>query len=122
MRGSPAGGDQSQDPQQLPPPTATAHTVIPPGSAMSASSPSSTPSQHLSLPSQAQLGEETGQGDAHPDVQEDGEPEFPHQELARLDEMINRPLWVVPVLPKGELEVLLDASIKLCREGLLYLP
>ncbi|XP_052214421.1 probable ubiquitin carboxyl-terminal hydrolase FAF-X [Dreissena polymorpha] len=118
MRGSPAGGDQSQDPQQLPPPTATAPTVIPPGSAMSASSPSSTPPQPSGLPSPAQLGEETGQGDVHPDVGEDGEPEFPHQELARLDEMINRPRWVVPVLPKGELEVLLDASIKLCREGL----
>jgi len=31
--------------------------------------------------------------------------------------MINRPRWVVPVLPKGELEVLLEASIKLCRAG-----
>lgn len=38
-------------------------------------------------------------------------------ELGRLDEMINRPRWVVPVLPKGELEVLLDAAIKLSKEG-----
>lgn len=45
------------------------------------------------------------------------EPEFPVAELARLDEMINRPRWVVPVLAKGELEVLLEASIALARDG-----
>lgn len=48
----------------------------------------------------------------------DAEPEFAVAELARLDEMINRPRWVVPVLPKGELEVLLDAAIKLSKEGM----
>ncbi|XP_059175144.1 probable ubiquitin carboxyl-terminal hydrolase FAF-X isoform X4 [Physella acuta] len=48
----------------------------------------------------------------------DAEPEFPLLELSRLDEMINRPRWVVPVLPKGELEVLLEAAIKLSKEGL----
>jgi len=47
----------------------------------------------------------------------DQEVEFPHIELARLDEMINRPRWVVPVLHNGELEVLLDASIALCKKG-----
>lgn len=47
-----------------------------------------------------------------------GEVAFPLSELSKLDEMINRPRWVVPVLPKGELEVLLEASIKLCRAGL----
>ena len=46
-----------------------------------------------------------------------GDAEFPILELGRLDEMINRPRWVVPVLPKGELEVLLDASIRLSKEG-----
>ncbi|KAG8178428.1 hypothetical protein JTE90_019137 [Oedothorax gibbosus] len=46
------------------------------------------------------------------------EPDFPLAELARLDEMINRPRWVVPVLPKGELEVILDTSIQLCKQGL----
>lgn len=46
-----------------------------------------------------------------------GEVAFPLSELSKLDEMINRPRWVVPVLPKGELEVLLEASIKLCRAG-----
>ncbi|XP_077513422.1 ubiquitin carboxyl-terminal hydrolase-like faf isoform X2 [Amblyomma americanum] len=45
------------------------------------------------------------------------EEEFPLAELVRLDEMINRPRWVVPVLAKGELEVLLEAAIRLCRQG-----
>ena len=44
--------------------------------------------------------------------------EFPVQTLYKLDEMINRPRWVIPVLPGGELEVLLDASIKLAIAGL----
>ena len=48
---------------------------------------------------------------------DDQEVEFPHMELARLDEMINRPRWVVPVLHNGELEILLDASIALCKKG-----
>ena len=46
-----------------------------------------------------------------------GEPIFPIDELAKLDEMISRPKWVVPVLPNCELEVLLVASIKLCQAG-----
>lgn len=37
---------------------------------------------------------------------------FPKAELNRLDDMINRPRWVIPVLPKSELEVLLNASIE----------
>ncbi|KAH9509417.1 putative ubiquitin carboxyl-terminal hydrolase FAF-X [Bulinus truncatus] len=62
----------------------------------------------------------TGGGEPAAQVQGggDAEPEFPIMELNRLDEMINRPRWVVPVLPKGELEVLLDAAIKLSKEGL----
>jgi ubiquitin carboxyl-terminal hydrolase 9/24 len=32
--------------------------------------------------------------------------------------MLNKARWVVPVLPKSELEVLLDASIVLCRQNL----
>jgi ubiquitin carboxyl-terminal hydrolase 9/24 len=47
-----------------------------------------------------------------------GEPYFPVSELARLEEMISRTRWVVPVLPKCELEILLDASINLCRREL----
>lgn len=51
------------------------------------------------------------------DLDEEGEVLFPLTELSHLDEMINRPRWVVPVLHKGELEILLDASINLCKKG-----
>ena len=104
MRGSPAGGDSSQkppenpQPQQLAPPAGQANTDPP------------------AIP-QALPGDENGQGDIVLEGGDESEPDFPVQELARLDEMINRPRWVVPVLPKGELEVLLDAAIKLCKEG-----
>lgn len=49
----------------------------------------------------------------------DGDPSlsFPIVEMARLDEMISNPRWVVPVLPGGQLEVLLDAAIVLTRKG-----
>lgn len=30
---------------------------------------------------------------------------------------LSRPRWVVPVLPKGELEVLLEAAIDLSKKG-----
>ncbi|XP_063559476.1 ubiquitin carboxyl-terminal hydrolase 9Y isoform X2 [Gorilla gorilla gorilla] len=61
--------------------------------------------------------EEQGQCDSPPQ-HEDEDPAFPHTELAKLDDMINRPRWVVPVLPKGELEVLLEAAIDLSVKGL----
>lgn len=48
----------------------------------------------------------------------DNQSEFPVTELAKLDEMINRPRWVVPVLPNGELELLLEAAINLCKKGI----
>ncbi|EHB14576.1 Putative ubiquitin carboxyl-terminal hydrolase FAF-X [Heterocephalus glaber] len=60
---------------------------------------------------------EQRQGDAPPRI-EDEEPAFPHTDLAKLDDMIDRPQWVVPVLPKGELEVLLEAAIDLSKKGL----
>ncbi|XP_057352255.1 probable ubiquitin carboxyl-terminal hydrolase FAF-X isoform X2 [Manis pentadactyla] len=61
--------------------------------------------------------DEQGQGDAPPQ-HEDKEPAFPHTDLAELDDMINRPSWMVPVWPKGELEVLLEAAIDLSKKGL----
>lgn len=108
MRGSPAGGDTSQEgqPQQGPVPV--------PAPAAPAGGTQPVPPQPIPT---AQQVEENGQGDSVTEMGEDGDPEFPVQELARLDEMINRPRWVVPVLPNGELEVLLNACIKLCREG-----
>ena len=42
---------------------------------------------------------------------------FPLEHLAKLDDQLNRPKWVVPVRPDDDLERLLKASIKLCREG-----
>ena len=59
-----------------------------------------------------------GSGDSDVEVDLE-EPEFPLEELNRLDDMINKPRWVVPVLPKGELEVLLESSIILCKKGKL---
>ena len=45
------------------------------------------------------------------------EDDFPVEVLYKLDEMINRPRWVIPVLPGGELETLLKASIRLAKQG-----
>ncbi|XP_067107993.1 ubiquitin carboxyl-terminal hydrolase 9X isoform X3 [Osmerus mordax] len=100
-RGSPVGGNDSQAPdaQSQPPQNQT-------------SSPNSSNETSPVSP-----GEEQGQGDGLPLLEEE-EPAFPHADLAKLDDMINRPRWVVPVLPKGELEVLLEAAIDLSKKGL----
>ena len=45
--------------------------------------------------------------------------EFPIDSLTRLDEQLGRPKWVVPVRPGDDLEKLLVAAIRLCREGQL---
>lgn len=52
------------------------------------------------------------------DFDENGDPIFPHDLLAKLDEMVNKPKWIIPVLPKAELELLMDASIRLAKKGL----
>ncbi|KAK3094503.1 hypothetical protein FSP39_002606 [Pinctada imbricata] len=99
MKGNPAGGDTPQDQHGTQP--------LP-------------PQQQSSAPKSSESGTVTGEvteSDISIEMTEEPEPVFPVAELAHLDEMINRPRWVVPVLPKGELEVLLDTSIKLCREG-----
>lgn len=51
------------------------------------------------------------------DFDENGDPVFPHDLLAKLDEMVNKPKWIIPVLPKAELELLMDVTIKLARKG-----
>ena len=51
------------------------------------------------------------------DFDENKNPVFPHESLAKLDEMVNKPKWIIPVLPKAELEVLVDATIKLAKKG-----
>lgn len=43
---------------------------------------------------------------------------FPVSDLSRLDEMISNPRWVVPVLPGGQLEILLESAINLCKKGM----
>ena len=43
--------------------------------------------------------------------------DFPIDHLTKLDDQLNRPKWVVPVRPDDDLERLLRAAIKLCREG-----
>ena len=45
--------------------------------------------------------------------------DFPQDHLARLDEQLSRPKWVVPVRHDDDLERLLRASIRLCRESKL---
>ncbi|XP_075236606.1 ubiquitin carboxyl-terminal hydrolase-like faf isoform X2 [Lycorma delicatula] len=45
------------------------------------------------------------------------DPDFPHSKLVTLDEKISSPRWVVPVLPDQELEILINASIQLCKTG-----
>lgn len=45
------------------------------------------------------------------------ESDFPLDHLTKLDDQLNRPKWVVPVRADDDLERLLKASIKLCREG-----
>ncbi|KAL4667321.1 hypothetical protein H8959_006010 [Pygathrix nigripes] len=105
-RGSPVGGSESQG-------------QVPDGPSQhlfqqnQTSSPDSSNENSIATPPP----EEQGQGDAPPQ-HKDEDPAFPHTELAKLDDMINRPRWVVPVLPKGELEVLLEAAIDLSVKGL----
>ena len=52
-----------------------------------------------------------------PTVQTDQEliENFPVVKLNKLDELISNPRWVIPVLPGGELEVLLEYSRELSK-------
>ncbi|KAF7658511.1 hypothetical protein LDENG_00011430 [Lucifuga dentata] len=106
-RGSPVGGNDSQGQGQAP--DAQSQPTLPQNQTSSPNS--SNENSPLSPP------DELGQGGGAPQMEEE-EPAFPHTDLAKLDDMINRPRWVVPVLPKGELEVLLEAAIDLSKKGL----
>uniref|UniRef100_A0A3Q4I647 ubiquitinyl hydrolase 1 n=1 Tax=Neolamprologus brichardi TaxID=32507 RepID=A0A3Q4I647_NEOBR len=105
-RGSPVGGNDSQGQGQAP----DAQSQPPLPQNQTSSPNSSNENSPVSPP------DEQGQGDGPPQLEEE-EPAFPHTDLAKLDDMINRPRWVVPVLPKGELEVLLEAAIDLSKKG-----
>lgn len=107
MKGGQSGGDAPQDT-----PSHQGTSQVSPSASQSTAGPQTTAAQMMA--------EEVAPADVSIDLVElrdDQEPDFPVVELGRLDEMINRPRWVVPVLPKGELEVLLDTTIKLCKEG-----
>ncbi|XP_061580204.1 probable ubiquitin carboxyl-terminal hydrolase FAF-X isoform X1 [Cololabis saira] len=112
-RGSPVGGNdsqgQGQGQGQGQAPDAQSQPPLPQNQTSSPNS--SNENSPVSPP------DEQGQGDGPPQLEEE-EPAFPHTDLAKLDDMINRPRWVVPVLPKGELEVLLEAAIDLSKKGL----
>ncbi|XP_029705930.1 ubiquitin carboxyl-terminal hydrolase 9X isoform X2 [Takifugu rubripes] len=104
-RGSPVGGNESQGQA----PDAQSQPPLPQNQT---SSPNSSNENSPVSPT-----DEQGQGDGTHRLEKE-EPAFPHADLAKLDDMINRPRWVVPVLPKGELEVLLEAAIDLSKKGL----
>ncbi|XP_024141700.1 ubiquitin specific peptidase 9 isoform X2 [Oryzias melastigma] len=106
-RGSPVGGNDSQGQGQAP----DAQSQPPLPQNQTSSPNSSNENSPVSPP------DEQAQVDRPPQLEEE-EPAFPHTDLAKLDDMINRPRWVVPVLPKGELEVLLEAAIDLSKKGL----
>nr|XP_029496778.1 probable ubiquitin carboxyl-terminal hydrolase FAF-X isoform X1 [Oncorhynchus nerka] len=109
-RGSPVGGNDSQSGQGQAP-DAQSQPPLPQNQTLSPNS--SNENSPVSPP------DEQGQGDGPPQLEEEvEEPAFPHTDLTKLDDMINRPRWVVPVLPKGELEVLLEAAIELSKKEL----
>lgn len=107
------GGGQGEQTPPNPPATTTPKNAEPNAPATSAEEQPSNDNE------QAQQDNETSENSDL--LLPSGEPVFPVAELAKLDEMINRQRWVVPVLPKGELEVLLEASIKLCKAGMYVL-
>ncbi|XP_058260184.1 probable ubiquitin carboxyl-terminal hydrolase FAF-X isoform X2 [Hemibagrus wyckioides] len=112
-RGSPMGSSENQGQSQAPDGQSQAtdgqsQAPLP----QNQSSPNSSNETSPVSPLEGQ-----GLGDAQ-QAQAEEEPAFPHADLAKLDDMINRPRWVVPVLPKGELEVLLEAAIDLSKKGL----
>ena len=127
-KASPVGGEDSKQP---PPAAQTSPLLPPPGGAIPPPQNNSDPpviTPPAAAPKDVADGEGVVDGEGVEGEEgkvggEEGDVEFPHADMARLDEMINRPRWVVPVLQKGELEVLLEATIDLCkrREILNYL-
>ena len=68
-------------------------------------------------PSQSPVSEPPPPPPSVPPVQTDQElvENFPVAKLNKLDELISNPRWVIPVLPGGELEVLLEYSRELSK-------
>uniref|UniRef100_H2XU19 Uncharacterized protein n=1 Tax=Ciona intestinalis TaxID=7719 RepID=H2XU19_CIOIN len=97
------------------------------------SADSNVPMAKVSPQNEVSKNENMGGGDASPEStineagvtdlgQKEAEPEFPMVELDQLEEMINRTQWVVPVLPNGQLEVLLQCAIKQSTQGAITVP
>lgn len=108
-KSSPVGDDQKSPPQTVNP---DEQGSVAPDSTSPVQDPPTNPSS-----SEIQPSEPERVATQCVDADDGQEPDFPHDEMARLDEMINRPRWVVPVLHNGELEILLDAVIELCKNG-----
>ena len=53
---------------------------------------------------------------------ENGQIQFPSNELIKLEEQLNQTRWVVPVLPDGELIKCLRAAVRLATHSKLCRP
>lgn len=97
---------------------------------MTVSNPSRTPKVEVEPAASAEENQAQPEGGENQPQQQHQEPEaieqidpealianFPLAKLQKLEELISNPRWVIPVLPKGELEVLLDTSIGLAKAG-----
>ena len=105
-------------PPNVAPATTTLTTVPPPeGSPSSTTTGTTTPG---TTPQQQRLRNPSSETMSDSGVVVDEETlieNFPIAKLQKLDSLISNPRWVIPVLPKGELEVLLDYSIRLTKAG-----
>ena len=105
-------------PPNVAPATTTLTTVPPPeGSPSSTTTGTTTPG---TTPQQQRLRNSSSETMSDSGVVVDEETlieNFPIAKLQKLDSLISNPRWVIPVLPKGELEVLLDYSIRLTKAG-----
>ncbi|XP_039251519.2 ubiquitin carboxyl-terminal hydrolase 9X-like [Styela clava] len=118
---------------QPPPPYKSLNDISPPGDKNDVVRPSSLhgssrqPVQHDDTAVETHTVQVSGGGDADSSLEEvaeqqqtttESENEFSESMLADLDDLINQPRWVVPVLPGGQLELLQKAAIKLVKSGL----
>lgn len=105
-------------PPNVAPATTTLTTVPPPdGSPSTTTTGTTTPG---TTPQQQRLRNPSSETMSDGGVAVDEETlieNFPIAKLQKLDSLISNPRWVIPVLPKGELEVLLDYSIRLTKAG-----
>ncbi|KAF6034309.1 USP9X [Bugula neritina] len=108
-------------------PSSTKPSTVPSDSSQPSSSalPDLLPTDNLNVDSSQPTADSGRRGNSpvqHDELEAQDEEEgglvFPVDKLAKLDDMINKPRWVVPVLPEGELEVLLMAAIRMSARGI----